>query len=99
MDEDLTSWWVNGYNSTYRGIRDFLITQKTLKSRISLFSDDEKVKKTALNGKQPSKNIELDKASRDKRDKQAKEDREKFLTTLFDANDHEGIAKAATRHN
>ena len=46
MDEDLTSWWVNGYDSTNRDIRDFLITQKTLKSRISLFSDNEKVKKT-----------------------------------------------------
>ena len=52
---------------------------------------------TGPHGKQPSKNVESDKASRDKREKQAKEDREKFLKTLFDANDHEGIAKAATR--
>ena len=55
MHEDLTSRWVD---SAYLRIGDFLITQKTLKSRISLFSD-EKVTATEINGNSTTASVKV----------------------------------------
>ena len=39
MVHGLTTWWVNGYDSTYRGIKDFLLAQKTMEARVAQFSN------------------------------------------------------------
>ena len=40
MVHDLTHWWVNGFDSTYRGIKDFLLAQKIMAARVAQFSSN-----------------------------------------------------------
>ena len=37
MNEELTSWWVDGVDSAYRGIKDFMVSNHTFLSRVAQF--------------------------------------------------------------
>ena len=116
MVHGLTTLWVNGYDSTYRGIKDFLLAQKTMEARVAQFSNgfsngkmtvtsssqnsnaNPAIAPTRNNGKGKNNNENSDKSSRDKRVDQGREDREKHLLSLFNANNAQGIANLVTRH-
>ena len=109
MVHGLTHWWVNGYDSTYRGIKDFLLAQKTMQARVSQFSNGSSTvarptqHSTSPVPTAPKRNNEKEKTGETnnyklKRDKQGKEDREKYLQSLFDANNIQAIASLASRH-
>ena len=103
---------MNGYDSTYRGIKDFLLAQKTMEARVAQFSNGKMTVTSSFqnsnanpttapnrtNGKGKHNNTNSDTSSRDKRVDQGREDREKHLLSLFNANNAQGIANLVTRH-
>ena len=79
MNEDLTSWWVNGYDSAFRGIRDFMTTQKTLKNRVDLYVDkvtpsSASNSTSTASGNKNKNDSNSRKTDKENRDKQGRDD-------------------------
>ena len=109
MVHGLTHWWVNGYDSTYRGIKDFLLAQKTMQARVAQFSNGNSTVALPTNNSNsivttaPSRNNGKNKTgdtNSDKlnRDKQGKEDCERNLQALFYANNVHAVVSLVSRH-